>query len=422
MFDAAIAAAQPALCIPRHLPAAPAGRLVVVGAGEASAGMARAVESHWPCPLSGLVVTRYGCAVPCERIEIVEAAHPVPDAAGEAAARRMLQLVQGLTPDDLVLCLISGGGSSLLPLPLPGLRLADEQALNRALLASGASIGEMNCVRRHLSAIKGGRLAAACHPARVVNLLLSDVPGDDPINIASGPTVPDATTCADALAILHRYAIKVPPPVLRLLESGEGESVKPGDTRLAKVETRLIATPQLALEAAAQVAREAGLAAHILGDAIEGEARDVAKTLAGIALQVARRGQPFSRPCVLLSGGETTVTLRGSGRGGRNVEFLLALASALNGEPGVHALAGDSDGVDGQEEIAGAMLAPDTLERAWALGIKPRERLDANDGHGFFEALGDSVVTGPTRTNVNDFRAIMITAGSSGVAGASRSN
>ncbi len=408
MFDAAIAAAQPALCVPRHLPLAPKGRLVVIGAGKASAAMARAVEDHWQGPLSGLVVTRYGYAVPCERIDIVEAAHPVPDEAGEAAATRLLQLVQGLTADDLVLCLISGGGSSLLPLALPGLTLADKQALNRALLASGASISEMNCVRRHLSAIKGGRLAAACHPARVVNLLLSDVPGDDAIAIASGPTVPDPTTCGDALAILRRYQIDVPPRVLSLLESGEGESLKPGDPRLPAIETHFIATPQMALEAAAQVAREAGLAAHILGDAIEGEARDVAKTLAGIALQVARRGQPFSGPCVLLSGGETTVTVRGSGRGGRNVEFLLSLGIALNGEPGIHALAGDTDGVDGQEEIAGALLAPDTLARAWAQGLRPRERLDDNDGHGFFEALGDSVVTGPTLTNVNDFRAIVI--------------
>ncbi len=410
MFEAAIAAAQPALCVPSHLPVAPKGRLLVIGAGKASAAMARAVEQHWPGPLSGLVVTRYGYAVPCERIEIVEAAHPVPDAAGEAAAGRLLQLVHGLTADDLVLCLISGGGSSLLPLALPGLTLADKQALNRALLASGASISEMNCVRRHLSAIKGGRLAAACHPARVINLLLSDVPGDAPIDIASGPTVPDPSTCADALAILSRYAIELPPRVRALLDSGEGESLKPGDPRLPEIETRFVATPQMALEAAAAVAREAGFDAHILGDAIEGEARDVAKTLAGITRQVARRGQPFQGPCVLLSGGETTVTLRGQGRGGRNVEFLLALAVALDGEPGIHALAGDTDGVDGQEEIAGALLAPDTLERAWALGLRPRERLDHNDGHGFFEALGDAVVTGPTLTNVNDFRAILIDA------------
>ena len=408
MFDAAVAAAQPALCVARHLPPAPKGRMVVIGAGKASAAMARAVEDRWQGPLSGLVVTRYGYAVPCNRIEIVEAAHPVPDAAGEAAARRLLQLVQGLSADDLVLCLISGGGSSLLPLALPGLTLADEQALNRALLASGAPIGEMNCVRRHLSAIKGGRLAAACRPARVLNLLLSDVPGDDPIDIASGPTVADPTTCADALAILRRYAIDVPPRALDLLESAEGESLKPGDPRLPSIDTRFIATPQMALEAAAAVAREAGLTPYILGDAIEGEARDVAKTMAGIARQVARRGQPFEPPCVLLSGGETTVTVRGRGRGGRNVEFLLALAIALDGAPGIHALAGDTDGVDGQEEIAGALLAPDTLARAWAKGLRPRDRLDDNDGHGFFAALDDSVVTGPTLTNVNDFRAIVI--------------
>ena len=408
MFDAAVAAAQPALCVARHLPPAPKGRMIVIGAGKASAAMARAVEDQWQGPLSGLVVTRYGYAVPCNRIEIVEAAHPVPDAAGEGAARRMLQLVQGLSADDLVLCLISGGGSSLLPLALPGLTLADEQALARALLASGASIGEMNCVRRHLSAIKGGRLAAACRPARVLNLLLSDVPGDDPIDIASGPTVADPTTCADALAILRRYAIDVPPRALDLLESAEGESLKPGDPRLPSIDTRFIATPQMALEAAAAVAREAGLTPYILGDAIEGEARDVAKTMAGIARQVARRGQPFEPPCVLLSGGETTVTVRGRGRGGRNVEFLLALAIALDGAPGIHALAGDTDGVDGQEEIAGALLAPDTLARAWAKGLRPRDRLDDNDGHGFFAALDDSVVTGPTLTNVNDFRAIVI--------------
>lgn len=408
MFDAAIAAAQPALCVPPLLPPAPKGRLVVIGAGKASAAMARAVEQHWPGPLSGLVVTRYGYAVPCERIEIVEAAHPVPDAAGEKAAARLLQTVQGLGADDLVLCLISGGGSALLPLPLPGLTLADLQALNQALLASGASITEMNCVRRHLSAIQGGRLAAACHPARVLNLLLSDVPGDDPIDIASGPTVPDSTTCADALAILRRYRIRVPPAALAWLESGDGESLKPGDLRLPRIDTRFIATPQKALEAAAAVARQAGLQAHILGDAIEGEARDVAKALAGIALQTVRRGQPFQSPCVLLSGGETTVTLKGQGRGGRNVEFLLALAVALRGEPGIHALAGDTDGVDGQEEIAGALIGPDTLDRAWAMGLNPRERLDANDGHGFFEALGVTVITGPTLTNVNDFRAIVI--------------
>lgn len=410
MFDSAIAAAQPSQCMAGHLPAAPKGRLLVIGAGKASAAMAKALEDLWPGPLAGLVVTRYGYAVPCRRIEVLEAAHPVPDEAGLQAARRMLDFVAGLTPDDLVLCLISGGGSSLLPLPVPGLTLQDKQEVNKALLKSGATIAEMNCVRRHLSAIKGGRLAAACYPARVVNLLISDVPGDDPMDIASGPTVADPTSCADALAILRRYRIDLPAQVLRVLESGDGETLKPGDPRLPVIETRFLTTPQLALEAAARVALEAGLAVHILGDAIEGEAREVAKVMGGIARQIARCGEPFSAPCVLLSGGETTVTVKGHGRGGRNVEFLLSLAVTLNGEPGVYAMAGDTDGVDGQEEIAGAFLAPDTLERAWAQGIHPRERLDDNDGHGFFEALGDSVVTGPTLTNVNDFRAIVIAA------------
>jgi glycerate 2-kinase len=409
MFDAAINVAQPAHCVPPHLPATPQGRRLVIGAGKASAAMARAVEDNWPGELSGLVVTRYGYGVPCHHIEIVEAAHPVPDAAGLAAARRTLEMVKGLGADDLVLCLISGGGSSLLTLPIEGLTLEDKQAINRALLKSGASISEMNCVRRHLSAIKGGRLAAACHPAKVVTLLISDVPGDNPIDVASGPTVADPTTCADALAIIKRYGIEVPPTVLKILESGRGETVKPGDPRLAGIETRMIATPQMALEAAAAVAHEAGIPAAILGDSIEGEARDVGKVMAGIALQVARRGQPFQASCILLSGGETTVTIRGHGRGGRNVEFLLSLAVALDGCPGIHAIAGDTDGVDGMEDIAGAYVAPDSLARAWAKGIKPKDSLDNNDGHGFFEALGDCVVTGPTLTNVNDFRAILIT-------------
>ena len=411
MFEAAVASAQPALCIAPQLPSPEslgAGRLVVIGAGKASAAMARAVEDAWRGPLGGLVVTRYGYAVPCQRIEIVEAAHPVPDDAGVAAAERILETVRGLAADDLVLCLISGGGSSLLTLPPPGATLADKQALNRALLASGASIGEMNCVRRHVSAIKGGRLAAACHPARVLTLLISDVPGDRPGDIASGPTVADPTTCADALDIVRRYGIAIPQPLRRLLESGEGESVKPGDPRLARAETRIVAAPQLALEAAAAVARADGVAVHILGDSIEGEAKDVGKVLGAIALQVAERRQPFAPPCVLLSGGETTVTVRGGGRGGRNVEFLLALAIGLDGRPGIHALAADTDGVDGQEEIAGALLAPDSLARAWALGMRPKDRLADNDGHGFFQALGDSLVTGPTLTNVNDFRVILI--------------
>ncbi len=407
-FDAAIAAAQPALCVPLHLPPPPKGRFIVIGAGKASAAMARAVEDHWAGPLEGLVVTRYGYAVPCARIEILEAAHPVPDAAGLAAARRILALVQSAGPDDTVLCLISGGGSALLPLPLDGLTLEDKQQVNRALLASGATISEMNTVRRHLSAIKGGRLAAAAHPAKLLTLLISDVPGDNPADIASGPTVTDPTTSADALAIIRRYGIELPATIRAVLSRSEAESIKPGDPRLARAETKIIAAPQMALEAAARIARAEGFGVHILGDAIEGEARDVGKVMAGIALQVATRHQPFAPPCVLLSGGETTVTVRGNGRGGRNVEFLLSLGIALGGHPGIWALAGDTDGVDGLEDIAGAILTPDTLARAYQAGIRPRDALANNDGHGFFGALSDAVVTGPTLTNVNDFRAILI--------------
>ncbi len=408
MFDAAVASAHPSRVVPPHLPRAPRGRTIVIGAGKAAAEMARVVEDNWAAPLEGLVVTRYGHAVPSRRIEIAEAAHPVPDAAGVEATRRVRALVAGLRPDDLVLSLISGGGSALLVAPLPGVTLADKQRVNRALLDCGATISEINCVRRHLSAVKGGRFAAACFPACVVSLLISDVPGDDPIDIASGPTVADPTTCADALAVLDRHGIDAGPQVRELLESGVAESIKPGDPRLAHAQARLIAAPQLALEAAAAAARAAGIAAHMLSDRIEGEARDVAAVLAGIAKQVAQRGEPFAAPCVLLSGGETTVTVRGHGRGGRNVEFLLALAIALAGTRGIHAIAADTDGVDGVEEIAGAIIAPDTLARARALGLDPRARLADNDGHGFFGLLGDSVVTGPTRTNVNDFRAILI--------------
>ncbi|MFM2346107.1 MAG: hypothetical protein RL654_860 [Pseudomonadota bacterium] len=412
LFDAAVASAQPALCVPPHLPdpASVHGRLIVIGAGKASAAMAQAVEQHWPGPLAGLVVTRYGYGAPCERIEIVEAAHPVPDAAGLAAAQRLLALPEALaiTADDLVLCLISGGGSALLPLPAGELTLEDKQAINRALLASGATIAEMNTVRRHLSAIKGGRLAAAFHPARMLTLLLSDVPGDDPIDIASGPTVADPSTCADALEIVRRHAIALPEAARRLLESGAGESVKPGDARLAANAVHMIATPQMALEAAARVAQAAGVTAHILGDAIEGEAREVGRVLAGLTRQVSQRSQPFAAPCVLLSGGETTVTLRGRGRGGRNVEGLLAFGLALGEDARVHALMADTDGVDGREEIAGALWSPGTLARAAAAGLRPQDRLDDNDGHGFFQALDQSLVTGPTRTNVNDFRAILI--------------
>ena len=409
MFDAAVEAAQPAQCVPPHLPPPPKGRLIVVGAGKASAAMARAVEDAWTGPIEGLVVTRYGYAVPCERIEIVEAAHPVPDRSGLEAARRMMAIVEAAEADDTVLCLISGGGSALLPLPLDGLTLDDKQAVNRMLLNSGATISEVNCVRRHLSAIKGGRLAAAAHPARVVTLLISDVPGDNPRDIASGPTVGDETTCADAIAIVDRYGIDLPKSVRAVLTSGRGETVKPEDPRLQGTELHIVAAPQASLEAAAAVGRAAGVPVHLLGDAIEGEARDVGKVMAGLVRQVATRAQPFAPPCILLSGGETTVTVRGFGRGGRNVEFLLSLAIALDGVDGVWALAGDTDGVDGGDDIAGAVMTPDTLARAWKLGIRPRDSLADNDGHGFFGMLGDSVVTGPTLTNVNDFRAILIT-------------
>jgi glycerate 2-kinase len=410
MFDAAIATAQPALRVPSFLPQPPRGRTIVIGAGKASAAMAKAVEGHWPTSLESLVVTRYGYAVACEQIEIVEAAHPVPDAQGLAAAERMMRLVSGLTADDLVICLISGGGSSLLPLPAEGLTLEDKQEINEALLDSGATISEMNCVRRHLSSVKGGRLAAACYPARVVNLIISDVPADAAADIASGPTVPDTTTCADAPAILRRYEICASPVAIALLEKGLSESLKPNDSRLPEIETHLVATPQLALEAAAHKARNAGVNVHILSDAIEGEARDVGAVMAAIAMHVSRRGQPFQAPCILLSGGETTVTIQGDGRGGRNVEFLLSLGIALNGAPGIYALAGDTDGVDGVEEIAGAILRPDTLQPARERGMRAADSLQNNDAHGFFQALGDSVITGPTLTNVNDFRAIYIAA------------
>lgn len=415
MFDAAVASAQPALCVPRFLPdlAQVRGRMLVIGAGKASAAMAQAVESHWRGRglerVEGLVVTRYGYGAPCERIEIVEAAHPVPDAAGEAAARRLLAMVQGLGADDLVLCLISGGGSALLPLAGEGLTLADKQAVNKALLASGASIAEMNCLRRHLSAIKGGRLAAACHPARVLTLLISDVPGDQLPDIASGPTVADASTCADALAILRRYGIELPPAARAGLDSGAFETPKPGDAVFAGHEVHIIATPQQSLQAAAAAARAAGVEAHILSDEIEGESREVGKVHAALARAVARRGEPFAKPCVILSGGETTVTVRQKGgRGGRATEFLLGCAIALQGEPGVHVLAADTDGIDGIEDNAGALVTPSTLARAQALGLKAADFLDRNDAYNFFKPLGDLVVPGPTFTNVNDFRALYI--------------
>ncbi|AVS64388.1 glycerate kinase [Paracidovorax avenae] len=419
LYDVAVQAAQPSRRMAAYLPPPPRGRTLVLGAGKAGGAMAHAMEALWPAqaPLSGLVVTRYGHVPPRPdgvpaRIDIVEAAHPVPDAAGEAAARRMLELAQGLTADDLVVCLISGGGSALLTLPAEGLALEDKQRINRALLESGAGIADMNCVRKHLSRIKGGRLASACAPARVVTLAISDVPGDDPAVIASGPTVPDDTTCADALRILDRHRIALPPSVRAALEAGSLETPKPVEGQAPDV--HLIATPRQSLEAAAAAARSAGLAVHILSDEMEGESRDVGAVHAALARSVARHGEPFARPCAILSGGEATVTVRERppgaprGRGGRAGEFCLGLARALQGQEGVWALAADTDGIDGVEDNAGAFVAPDTLARAARAGLRVDDHLARNDAYGFFAALGDLVVTGPTHTNVNDFRALLV--------------
>lgn len=408
LFDQAVRAADPLFAVPPHLPEPPKGRTVVVGLGKAAAVMAQAVERHWPGELSGVVVTRYGYEAPLERLELVSAAHPVPDENSEAGARRLLAAVEGLGADDLVICLVSGGGSALCALPAPGLTLQDKIAVNRALLRSGASIDEMNCVRKHLSAFKGGRLAEAAAPARVVALLISDVLGDDPAVIASGPTVPDPTSFADARAIVRRYGIELPDAVGRHLADAADETPKPGDPIFARVEQRLIAAPQRSLLAAAAAARMQGVEPLILGDALEGEARQLGIAMAGIARSVRAHGHPVQAPAVLLSGGETTVTVRGKGRGGRNVEFLHGLALALDGLPGIWALAGDTDGVDGAAEVAGALVTPDTLSRARALGLDPHAMLEDNDAHGFFERLDDQVITGPTLTNVNDLRAILI--------------
>ena len=401
LLDAAVASAQSAHCLPPHLPAVPPGRSVVVGAGKAAAAMARAVEDHWDGALEGLVVTRYGHSVPTRAIDVVEAAHPVPDAGGRAAAARILAEAETLGADDLALCLISGGGSALLTLPAPGIALGDKQAVTGALLRSGAAIGEINCVRKHLSAIKGGRLGAACHPARVVSLLISDVPGDDPAVIGSGPTVPDPTTFADARAVLRKYGIDEPTAVIRHLERGRAETPKQGDPRLVGAETRIVATPAMALAAAADSARKAGYAPVVLGDALEGEARVLARDHAALALAA-------GPGTVLLSGGEATVTVTGAGRGGPNAEYALALALALDGAPGIFAIACDSDGIDGTEDNAGALVTPDTSARARAAGEDAAARLAANDAYAFFAALGDLVMTGPTLTNVNDFRAILV--------------
>ncbi len=421
LYDVAVRRALPLHNTAAWLPSPPKGRTLVLGAGKAGGAMAQAVEALWPAdaPLSGLVVTRYGHTPPRpeglpHRIEVVEASHPVPDAAGLAASERILALTQGLTADDLVLCLISGGGSALLTLPCEGLTLEDKQRINRQLLESGAHIGEMNCVRKHLSRIKGGRLGAACAPARVVTLAISDVPGDDPSVIASGPTVPDASICADALDILRRYRIGLPASVQAALEVGALETPKPGDAVFAGHVFHLIATPQQSLDAAAEAARSAGLNAYVLSDELEGESREAGKVHAALARAAARGQGPFVKPCVILSGGETTVTVRPrepgqpKGRGGRAGEFCMGLAQGLQGQPGVWGLAADTDGIDGVEDNAGARVAPDTLARARSADLKLGDHLDRNDAYGFFHALGDLVVTGPTHTNVNDFRGLLI--------------
>ena len=421
LFDAAVARAQPLLNMPDGLPAVPRGRTLVLGAGKAAGAMAHALEALWPAdaPLSGMVVTRYHHTPPRptglkQRIEVLEAAHPVPDDAGLKASERMMALCHGLTADDLVICLVSGGGSALLTLPAEGLTLADKQQINRALLESGANILEMNTVRKHLSRIKGGRLAAACHPAHLVTLTISDVPGDDPAVIASGPTVPDASTCAQAIAILERYRIELPEPVWAALRAGVLETPKPADPVFQGHSVRMLATPQQSLQAAAEMARLAGLNAYVLSDEIEGESREVGKVHAALARAAARGEGPFQKPCVILSGGETTVTVRPQaadaprGKGGRAGEFCLGLAVGLQGQAGVWGLAADTDGIDGVEDNAGAVVTPDTLARADGLGLKPSVYLDRNDSYRFFEALGSLVVTGPTHTNVNDFRAILV--------------
>lgn len=412
MFTAAVDAASPMQCIPAHLPDRPQGRIMVVGAGKAAAEMARAVETQWQDRVSGLVVTRYGHGSPCRHIEVVEAGHPNPDAAGVAAAGRIRDLVRGLSTEDLVLCLWSGGGSALLALPAPGITLADKRGLNQQLLRSGASISEINCVRKHLSAIKGGRLAALAQPAEVVSLIISDVPGDDLSVIASGPTAPDVTTARQALEILERYDLNVPAHVVAWLQSDAAETPKAGDAAFARVRNVLVATPMRSLEAAAAYASAHGVTPLILSDAIEGEARECGRVHAGIAISAATHGHPLPAPCVLISGGETTVTMRGRGRGGRNTEFLLALLLALREHRQIWAIACDTDGIDGSESNAGARLGPDTLSRAAGWGLDATALLDDNDSYSLFDRLNDLIVTGPTRTNVNDFRAVLVERGS----------
>jgi len=408
LFQIAVGAADPLRMLPPNLPRDTRRRAIVIGAGKAAAAMASALEQHWLGELCGLVVTPDGHALPCERIEVMEAAHPVPDARGALAVRRMLTLVSGLTPDDLVLCLLSGGGSALLSLPAPGITLADKQAITQELLRCGAAIDEINCVRKHLSAIKGGRLAWACAPARLITYAISDVPGDYPAVIASGPGVPDPTTSAQALAILRRFRVPLAQHVVTWLTSPDSESLKAGDPAFSHSEFHLIATPRGSLQAAASAAMKTGMEVMLLGDDLQGEARDVARAHATMALALRREGGPATSPCLILSGGETTVTVKGRGRGGRNTEFLLEFALALQGAPGIHALAADTDGIDGAQDCAGAVLAPDSIQRARERGLDAAALLHDNDSHKFFAALGDLVVTGPTRTNVNDFRAVLV--------------
>ncbi|KKB86763.1 hydroxypyruvate reductase [Devosia limi DSM 17137] len=408
LFRHAVAMAQPALAVRANLPSPPRGRTLVIGAGKASAQMARAFELAWQGPLTGLVVTRYGYAEPCDRIEIVEASHPVPDEAGFLAARRIMEAVSGLSHDDLVVALISGGGSALLPAPAPGLTLDDEQAVNRALLASGAPIAVMNLIRNQFSTIKGGRLALRASPARVATLVVSDVPGDDPAIVASGPTIPIAGTRELARKYANLYRLGLPPAAQALFEGDEHPAPQADDPRLAENSVRIIASAALSLEAAAELARGQGIEAAILSDAIEGESRDVAQVHAAIAREIAQRNRPFSKPVVLLSGGETTVTLRGNGRGGRNAEFLLAFAIAIDGVAGITAVAADTDGIDGSEDNAGAFCDGTTATRLRKAGIDPLAALANNDAYSAFAAIGDLLVTGPTGTNVNDFRAILI--------------
>ena len=408
LYRNALAAADPMKVLPPHLPAAPRGRTVVVGVGKAAAAMARAVERHWRGPLAGVVVVPRGASLPLERIEVVEGSHPVPDPRSVEAGQRLMDAVTGLGPDDLVIALISGGGSALCAMPAVGVSLEEKQAITKALLLGGATIAEMNTVRKHLSSIKGGRLAVQAFPARVVSLLISDIPGDDPSLIASAPTLADPTTCADALQVLDRYAVQLSTSTRSALGSARFESPKPGDPRLARHSHAVLACAQDGLEAAAEAAQRQGWQAHVLSDSMEGEARELAKAHAAIAIQVQGRDQPFKSPCVLLSGGEATVTVKGRGRGGRNTEFALALAIALGGRSGIHAVSAGTDGLDGNGGAAGAWIAPGTLLRAGSGSRTPVEALHNNDSFTFFEAIDGLVITGPTFTNINDFRAVMV--------------